>query len=702
MHLLFKQKSAIFLIVLLVVMIGVIRIVSTYGIFSQTVDEPEHIACGMEWLDRGTFTLEEKIPPLGRILIALGPYLSGCHSNSLTSMWDEGRDILYKQGDYSRTLTLARAGTLPFFLLPAFIVFIWSRRLFGETAALAAIVFFTCLPPILAHSGLATTDAAVMGTLITAVFAFTIWLDKPTFTQSLLVGLTTALAVLSKTSALVFLPICFLTAMGFRYFVKDDAVAAVKYERKGMLSGFGLILLVAFFVVWAGYRFSFGSPVEGYLPPYESIDRIVGADGILHDLAYGLMDIPVPAPELVRGLEQLSSHNSGGHLGYLLGEVRQYGWWYFFPVVLAVKTPIPFIIFTLTGYAFIIRKWFKNKQRWQVLVVAACPMALLAICMQSQINIGIRHVLPVYPFFVMVAAFGALILWNVTRLRLLSRTMVSALTVWMLVSSILSHPDYLAYFNEAAGHHPEKILVDSDLDWGQDLQRLSSKLKEFHINEVSLSYFGTANIVKYYDLPTVKALVPFKAATGWVAISLTILHKLEGFSWIEKYEPFALVGRSIRLYYIPKQKDEMSEDPLSASGIKEVGRDGNYVAYANGVIWDIANGLEWIAGPDLDTTWEAASAYVTGLNIDGGGWRMPALKELKTLYNPEAGPRNMCPFLKTSGWGVWSAENDGLLSGRYFQLTFRFGYILSYFRGDSYDGRGFAVRLKKLGQGSVQ
>ena len=89
---------------------------------------------------------------------------------------------------------------------------------------------------------------------------------------------------------------------------------------------------------------------------------------------------------------------------------------------------------------------------------------------------------------------------------------------------------------------------------------------------------------------------------------------------------------------------------------KEVGRDGVYVAYANGIVKDTKTGLEWKVGPDKDTNWEEAKSWVQNLNLDGGGWRMPSLDELRTLYEKGAGSRNMTPLLKTTGWYVWSGE----------------------------------------------
>ena len=153
----------------LILLQGVGRIVATYPVFSHTWDEPAHVATGMEWLDRGSYTYETLHPPLARVMVALGLWLTGSHSAGLPNIWDEGDAILHMSGDYAWSLALARLGVLPFFLLAAGLVWRWGLEFFGQRAALAATVLFTTLPPVVAHAGLATTDMAVTATLPLAV-----------------------------------------------------------------------------------------------------------------------------------------------------------------------------------------------------------------------------------------------------------------------------------------------------------------------------------------------------------------------------------------------------------------------------------------------------------------------------------------------------------------------------------------------------
>jgi hypothetical protein len=166
-------------------------------------------------------------------------------------------------------------------------------------------------------------------------------------------------------------------------------------------------------------------------------------------------------------------------------------------------------------------------------------------------------VLPMYPFLAIVAGTGVSALWRAQRARPAARAMAVLLVGWQLAASARAHPDYLAYFNELAGRHPERILIDSDLDDGQDLKRLADTLRARRIPEVSLAYAGSATAAEH-GLPPIHWLEPHRPVSGWVAASLYSI-KLgsldrpghDDFAWLERYRPVALVGRSIRLYYIP-------------------------------------------------------------------------------------------------------------------------------------------------------
>jgi hypothetical protein len=263
-----------------------------------------------------------------------------------------------------------------------------------------------------------------------------------------------------------------------------------------------------------------------------------------------------PAPALFEGIGHVVAKNRAGHKSYLLGDVRLGGWWYFFPVAIGVKTPIGFLLLGAAGIAAGAARSPRSERR-RLLEPAAIALTILLVCLPSRVNIGLRHVLPMYPFLAITAGLGAATLARARHAAPAGAVAATLLLGWQLVDSIKVHPDYVAYFNQLAGDHPERILVDSDLDNGQDLRRLADTLRARRIPAISLAYAGSATVAEH-GLPPVHWLEPHRPVKGWVAASLYSI-KLgslgrpghDDFSWLERYQPVAVVGRSIRLYYIP-------------------------------------------------------------------------------------------------------------------------------------------------------
>jgi 4-amino-4-deoxy-L-arabinose transferase-like glycosyltransferase len=553
-----ESFAAIVLIILAV--IGVIRIVSTFSVFSQTTDEPAHVAAGMEWLQRGTYTLEPLHPPLARIAVALGPYLSGLRLTGEGHIWVEGNEILLARGQYLHNLALARSGVLPFFLLATFMVWYWSRAKYGNWPSIVSALLFTTSPVVLAHAGLATTDTAITATFSAALLALVSLLERASYLRSMIFGIAVGVALLSKFSFLVFLPAAGLALLTCRCLLrKNDTGKHAGAESFRWSRGLALAALLSFVVVWGGYRFSISSITDQSARPHPTIDRFAGSSGAVHSFAYSLAESRwVPAPGLFRGIAQLRQKNAVGARAYLFGDVRQTGWWYFFLVALAVKTTIPFLVLIGVGIVSLTRTAWLQRD-WLAAAPVAAALALLLVCMSSQINIGVRHILPIYPLFAISGGVGARSLWNSVKVRYAGPVVVMVLLSWHLVSSVRAHPDYLAYFNEFAGQHPEKILVDSDLDWGQDLLRLSAVLQKKHIDRVSIAYAGSPDLdLHQFSIPTFRELRPYQPTTGWIAISLLRLKAggfglpSDGFFWLEAYQPVCLVGRSILLYDVSR------------------------------------------------------------------------------------------------------------------------------------------------------
>jgi hypothetical protein len=537
-------------------------VASTWHVFFATWDEPEHLAAGVELLDRGYYEYDTEHPPIGRVLLALGPYLAGAHSYGTPppSGVTEGEDILYRDGKYDLYLTLARAGALPFLALLLFVTWLWARRLLaGEGAALLAVILLLSVPPVLGHAGVAALDVAAAGTILLALYTLDRWLDTPSWRTALLFGLASGLAVGTKFSAVPYIGLSLLALAATHWVLAPRATPAerarVRRMRAAELVLVALAALVPLFLAY-GIRSPHAARVD---PRFNwAVSYLLQQRGLDHGVGVLLAHLWLPRElkDLVNGIVAVKAHNDGGHLAYLLGEVRTRGWWYFYLVALAVKTPLPLLAAGSAGVAGLAREGWRRGDNWRF-TPAVLILAILAFASSfSNINIGIRHVLILYPLLALGAAWVVTRAWQALhrmpdrRLAAAGTVALAALLSWQLSTLWTAWPDYLAYFNETVSH-PERILVDSDLDWGQDLRRLEKRAADLKIPRLSLAYRGTADLSRE-PLPPLVILPPHHPTTGWVAVSeLARTRNLSDYAWLDAYRPVERIGKSIDLYYIP-------------------------------------------------------------------------------------------------------------------------------------------------------
>ncbi len=525
---------------------------------SPTMDEPFHLVRGVAYWQTGDLRLQYEHPPLSHAwsgaYIALEPDLP-----SLASLkgWDRAscidvtRHLLREPGwPLERALFLGRWAVLALGLVLSALVSRWTGELFGHEAGLAALFLCTFDPNILAHSSLVTTDLPVTCLTYAACYAFSRWLDRPTSGRLLLAGLTLGLAWGAKLSALILLPALGLVLLWHVWRRRGEAtgehVSNAPRVASPLLIGFVAILGIGFLVLWALYRFETG--------------------------VWAPIGIQMPMPTYWDNLQRLWQHQASGQRAFFIGQLSEEGWWYYFPVLFVIKTPLPLLTLLVVA---VVAAWRTRRLAWPPVMIIF-PALYFAVSMASKINIGYRHILPVVPFAAMVAAtaFHYLLIAPVpgggTR-RSWWRTLIGhwslfvvhcLLVLWMALSSLWIHPYYLAYFNELVGGPDQgyRYAVDSNLDWGQDLKRLRAYLDEQGIDRIKLSYFGTARPERYgieYDpLPMPPPsppsdFSPFNPEPGVYAISASNLQLLEDpdvFDWFRRRQPTAKVGYSIFIY----------------------------------------------------------------------------------------------------------------------------------------------------------
>jgi hypothetical protein len=332
-------------------------------------------------------------------------------------------------------------------------------------------------------------------------------------------------------------------------------LAAATRRRVGGLAVVALVALVPILIAY-GAR---SANANGVLHRFDwAVSYLFQRHGLSHDAGalLGHVWLPRPMKGFVEGIVALKAHNDTGHLSFLLGRVRAMGWWYFYLVALAVKTPLPLLVTGPVGLGMLAREGWRERDGWRLAPVLLFLTILAFASLFSQINIGIRHVLILYPLLALGGAHAVTVAWRALRdtrhrsFAVLGTVVLVGLVGWQVSTLWRANPDYLPYFNEAVAH-PEKVLVDSDLDWGQDLWRLERRAAEIKVPSLSLAYRGTADLSRE-ALPPFMVMPPWHPATGWIAISaLAREHDLAGYAWLNAFKPMERIGKTIDLYYVP-------------------------------------------------------------------------------------------------------------------------------------------------------
>jgi hypothetical protein len=528
------------------VLLALVRVVSTYSEFNHTFDEPLHIAAGLELLDRGTYTYALEQPPLGRVAVALLPFLDGQRSmrHEMPFGKVEGRRILYQGESYQRTLSLARLGNLPFLILALVGVWLWTARLIGPWPAVAAVFFTSTIPPLTGNTAVAALDVGIVGFGTCSLYLACRWLEAPSLRRGALLGAACGAAIMTKFSAIPFLGLCFIALAIWRRLLAPRTARLTSLRARSILLG----LATCVFVFWISY----GAGVE-VVPLTQSI---AGLDhpGVPHvtQMAFGEAAIfPSFVQKIYGGLEWVRKHNLIGHQSFLLGEIRSHGWWYFYLVGLGVKTPLPVLVLGVAGLIRMLQQSYTRRDWW----LGAPPIAFLAILsfasFFSSINLGVRHLLILYPILGLAAAWTLVALADQLRKRaapIVAPAAVCSILALQAAISVAAYPDDLAYFNELAGKHPERILMDADLDWGQDLDRLGREVRARGIERIGIAYHGNAMLKRH--VRRAYKLRPRVQEKGWIAVSLWQLRRSgDDFAWVSRQRPVARVGKSIDLYY---------------------------------------------------------------------------------------------------------------------------------------------------------
>lgn len=566
---------------------------------SAIVDEIAHIPSGYSYVTTGDYRLNPEHPPLIKDMAGIAllkfdnsakfPYDYWRANNPVVNnQWQMGWKFLYETpgNNPDAMLIIARLPEMLLSLGLGFLVFMWAKSLFGAKAGVLALTLYAFDASIIAHSRFVTTDLGISFGLFVTLFALFFYLKKPSWPKLALTAFAFFLALILKFSAVILAPgfiIIFIMLLVRKGTEKDTDILTGIYSPDLMkrfvsaLTAFAIFCVAGVIMMWGFYFFhtmNMPASVQQSL-----IHESLPEGGLIPNTLASMSPNPVlkPLSQYLLGLTMVSSHVEGGHDAFLLGMTSNKGWWYYYPVVIAIKTAIPVFLFVLILFAFwkYIKKydWFTEAYIWVV------PVVLLAMGMQGSIDLGIRYMLPLFPFlYLSLSRIADLVdfknLFSKKRdVYLASGTvLVVLLLLWYVIESLLTFPHYLSYFNEFVGGYQNgyKYVTDSNLDWGQDVKRLSEWVKNDQVSkdhhcsyQIYTDVFPGSMPARYYigSDRMVEWHVQNGKPTGCFAISATFYQNSKGkkdanngmdYTWLDSYKPIANIGGSILIYDLKK------------------------------------------------------------------------------------------------------------------------------------------------------
>lgn len=551
---------------------------------SQTTDEGAHLAAGRSYWQTGDYRLNPEHPPFIKYLAAAPLLLIPSTRVDTTSWywaerdeWHLGQLLLYDHraeiGGARVIMFVARLPMIGLWLLLLWLVWSWATQRWGGLAGLTSLLVVAFDPNLLGHGHLVTTDVGLTLGFLATIWALDRFLRQPRWRTLLLVSIIFALTQVTKFSAIIlWLIVPLLAAIRLTY-----RPATMNWAWWGRLVG-GLVVVTGL-ITWMVYGFQVMRPNqdpvvaqlwsqrqtilnEGWYdqqPPL--MQRLIdwsAPQSTFGRLLEGVARTPIPAYSYWRGVFSTLAHDLYGHPAYLLGHSSDLGWWYYFPVAIAVKTPWPALVLFLVVIGSGIRRLVQRGQslarRWpfDAWLLTLPPLLFFGWSLTSHIDIGVRHVFPVTVW--LLFSVGSLIPrwpWR-PRFFLILTVLLAGLAP---VFAVAAWPNTIGYYSGAIGGTTQgyRYVIDSNLDWNQDVWRLDAFLRQQRFSEVHLVLFGSLPYAQLWPttMPvwTDEQIAAGLRPSGVVVISAGQLYNLGGpFGWLRGYRPKWRIGSSITVY----------------------------------------------------------------------------------------------------------------------------------------------------------
>lgn len=531
-----------------------------------TVDELPHLGAGYSYWRTGKIYLNPEHPPLAK-LVATFPIALMSNDDSAfgASYWHE-KDPHYVQYEFARqflygssinnpdNLTqLARLAMLLFPLIALIVVSRWSFEIGGPYASLTATILIGFSSTFLAHAKLITTDVPVASMIILALYSLKLLFEhSSSFKYSVFAGFALGLALLTKFSAVFLVPVYVLIFifLSNRKNYRTNLVNLIKIFAIAYL----MIFICYFIFDYNTASVEFRNYVFKILSGHQNDFLNVLSS------SFALILLSQSVISYILGFIQVFDHNKNGHVAYFLGEISSKGSIPYFPIVFFIKETVGHIAIILAGLLLAVKNYKKQLlPRNDAIILLFWLLAYLGFSLLSDINIGIRHLLPIYPVIAIIVGcvLGQLIIKKSDSVKYFALLATGAI----FASVLYAYPFYIPYFNFLAGgsENGYKIVADSNVDWGQDLKRLAGFVRAQNISKIELSYFSGWSDPNYYlgdkfiwmtdeKYKNKEDFIKNNSSDGWLAISVQFLQTNPNFAWLKNETPVAKIGYSIFVY----------------------------------------------------------------------------------------------------------------------------------------------------------
>jgi len=536
---------------------------------SQTTDEGVHLLAGYTYLTKHDYRFNPEHPILVKELSAIPLLFMKVNLPSdFDRMWNGSSDFFYDNWRENRILgevflyqsgndpqQLLFWGRFPIVLLTILLgvlILLFAKSRFSAKGALLATALYVLNPVIIAHGHLITTDIAVSLGCFLTIILFLKYFKEQTWKNLLLLSLAFTFSQLVKFTAVILLPLGLLL---FAYSSFSDIV-----KRGSRLKMFVMLIFATLFswlIIWACYGFDTTQiprvdSISGVMieknAPDKPIEINTSEQGGFDKVMSAISPILIPR-DYFKGLFMVLTHVESGHDSYLLGKFSNKGWWYYFPVVFIAKNPIPsLLIFAMAIYC--VFSFRKNKRENIFILLGA--MGFLVAAMTSKANLGVRHILPIFPLLMLLSA-------NTTNLKtLLSRAIVIILALWLIFEAIVNFPFYLSYFNQIFGGRENgyKVASDSNLDWGRDVKDISRYLSTHDLSPAYIEYgWNGPSSLTYYDVNLQDASSVTRDTIGYLIIGGSAVDS-QRFAWLDYLPIYDRITPSVFVYKLNGSADE--------------------------------------------------------------------------------------------------------------------------------------------------